>query len=123
MSDSAICEIKTEGGSLYLYSHFDGMYCPENAMSAITFAAHRIKNKDYSYATRIIISQLTKEATNLEGGFGLSLTPHCHDAYNNDKPSIVINLLKEELIIARYGKLKVIPFCNIHNFTKSANAS
>ncbi len=99
MGDRAMAEIKTEGGSLYVYTHWSGHELPENAKQAVLTAKPRWG--DYPYSTRIVVDQLIKGGRDEETGFGLMLQPNAEDSYNSDNPSVVIDLLKEELIIYR----------------------
>ena len=52
-----MAEIKTDDGSLYVYTHWDGYKLPEDAKRAIRVA--KPQWDDESYATRIIVDQLT----------------------------------------------------------------
>lgn len=108
MGDRAMAEVKTEGGSLFVYTHWGGSSLPEDAKHAIMAAKPRWD--DYPYATRIIVDQLTKQGRDEEAGFGLMLTPGAEDGYNNDKPSVIIDLLTKKLIIARDSKHTTITF-------------
>ena len=95
MGDKAMAEIKVEGGSFYIYTHWGGASLLKDAIEAILTA--RPRWNDTPYATRIIVDQLTKDGRDQETGFGLMLKPHAEDEYNNDKPSVIIDLLKQEL--------------------------
>ncbi len=101
MGDRAMAEIKTDDGSLYVYTHWDGYELPENAKQAIKFAKDRWN--DSAYAVRIIVDQLTKGGRDQETGYGLMLQPKAEDAYNNDNPSVVIDLVNKQLTIFRDG--------------------
>jgi len=72
---------------------------PEAAKQAI--AAARYRWDDESYATRIIIDQLTKEGRDQETGFGVMVSPRAEDEYNGDEPSVVIDLPKKTLEVIR----------------------
>ena len=97
MGDRAMVEIKTEDGSLYVYSHWGGFEMPQLAIEAVLDAKPRWD--DDSYATRIIVDQLTKTSRDQETGAGLMLKPHHEDEYNHDSPSVIIDLVKRELTI------------------------
>lgn len=73
MGDRATAEIVTKNGSIFVYTHNFGRQLPEMARNAMTQA--RDRKHDDSYATRIIVDQLTKEGRDRELGFGLSLKP------------------------------------------------
>ena len=111
MGDRAMAEIKTEGGSLYVYTHWGGHDLPDAAKEAVLSARDRWG--DYTYATRIIVDQLIKPSRDLETGHGLTLSPDAEDEYNNDNPSVVIDLIKEKLTIIRDGEAKSTPFREI----------
>lgn len=111
MGDRAMAEIKTEGGSLFVYTHWGGRELPSHAQQAVKAAYARWG--DYPYATRIIVDQLTKEGRDSETGFGLMLTPSAEDGYNEDKPSVIIDLIECELTIIRNGETKVLDFHDV----------
>jgi len=111
MGDRAIAEIRTEDGSLYVYTHWGGESLPEDAVEAIRTAEPRWD--DPAYATRILVDQLTKEGRDKETGFGLTLKPFAEDEYNDDKPSVVIDLIKQELTVARNKETNVTKFKDI----------
>ena len=97
MGDRRMAEIKTEDGSLYVYTHWQGYEFDKMAVEAVRKAAPRIT--DTPYAVRIIVDQLTKGGRDQETGYGLLLTPACEDEYNKDKPSIIIDLVAQTLTI------------------------
>jgi len=102
MGDRVMAEIKTKEGSLYVYSHWGGYSMPQNAMQAIVAAQPRWD--DESYATRIIVDQLTRDCRDQETGAGLMLKPSSQDEYNYDKPSVIIDLVKQELTIIGHNE-------------------
>jgi len=102
MGDRAMAEIKTEDGSLYVYTHWGGYDLPTMAKEAVRVAKPRWD--DEYYATRIIVDQLTKEGRDQETGYGLMLQPNAEDGYNHDKPSVVIDLTSQVLTVARDGE-------------------
>jgi hypothetical protein len=102
MGDRAMAEIKTSDGSFYLYTHWNGHTLPNDAKEAVKKSKQRWD--DESYATRIIIDQLTKHDRDKETGSGLMLQPNAEDEYNHDKPSVVIDLTQQTLTIFRNGK-------------------
>jgi hypothetical protein len=117
MGDRAMAQINMDDGALYVYTHWGGNNLPEDARKAIQAARARIGCHD-SYADRIIVDQLTKEGRDEETGFGLMLTPAGEDEYNNDKPSVVIDLNKQLLTVTRENetgqpKTQVTPFADI----------
>lgn len=95
MGDRAMAEIKTPDGSLYVYTHWGGSSLPEEAKKALEKAKPRWG--DIGYATRIVVDQLTKEGRDEETGFGLMLKPSAEDEYNNDSPSVIIDLIKNSV--------------------------
>ena len=106
-----MAEIKTEGGSLYVYTHWGGYELPDNAKQAIKAAEGRWD--DLPYATRIIVDQLTKGGRDQETGYGLMLKPTAEDAYNHDEPSVIINLIEMILTTIRDGETEEIAFKEI----------
>jgi len=111
MGDRAMAEIKTGDGSLFVYSHRGGFELPENAKKAIALAKDRWG--DIPYATHIIIDQLTKEGRDSETGFGIMLRPNAEDDYNDNQPSVIIDLLKRELTVIRDEETKSIAFLEV----------
>ena len=102
MGDRAIAEIKVEKGSLFVYTHWGGSELPEDAKQAIRAAKPRWD--DEPYGTRIIVDQLTKAGRDQETGYGLMLAPDAEDSYNNDNPSVIIDMVKQELTVIRDGE-------------------
>jgi len=93
MGDRAMAEIKTEGGSIYFYTHWTGYTLPQDAQTAVEKAKPRLGNN--SYATRIVIDSLiaSSGARDKETGAGIMLAPDAEDEYNNHSPSVIIDLL------------------------------
>ena len=97
-----MAEIKTEGGSFYIYTHSSGAEFGNIAEEALLAAAPR--KDDYAYATRIVVDQLIKLGRDSEIGFGLMLSPYAEDEYSGDNsPSIVIDLHKWTVSISNKG--------------------
>lgn len=111
MGDRAMAEIKTEDGSLYVYTHWGGRDFPDDVKRAILQA--RSRWDDDPYAVRIIVDQLIKEGRDQETGFGLMLKPCAEDEYNHNEPSVIIDLTTKKLSIIRNGAHDVIPFTQI----------
>lgn len=61
--------------NLVLYSHWGETTWREDLAAALNFAKPRLSINDASYATRIIIDQLTKDGRDDEHGFGIYLAP------------------------------------------------
>jgi hypothetical protein len=99
MGDRAMAEIKMEDGSIYLYTHWRGQELPTDAKKAIIAAKPRWD--DEPYCTHILIDQLSKCGRDQETGYGIMLKPFAEDEYNNDNPSVVIDLVSQELTIKR----------------------
>lgn len=115
MGDRAMAEIITEGGSLYIYTHWGGHNLPQRAKEAVLFAKPRWD--DPPYATRIIVDQLTRKGRDETTGYGLLLAPDAEDEYNEGNPSVIIDLIKQELTIKEITnegspEIKVTPFEN-----------
>lgn len=102
MGDRAMAEIKTSEGSLYFYTHWSGSELPKIAQEAVQVASAR--KGDNSYALRIVIDQLIKlcGARDRETGAGIMFAPNCEDSYNNDNPSVVIDL--SAMTVASVGR-------------------
>ena len=111
MGDRAMAEIVTDGGSIYVYTHWGGRDLPTRAKQAIKFAEGRWDDRPYS--TRIIVDQLTKASRDSLTGHGLLLDPHAEDEYNNDNPSVVINLLDLTLVVVREGATATYEFADL----------
>lgn len=111
MGDRAMAEIKTEEGSLYVYTHWGGNSLPQDSIEAVKTAKARWD--DPPYAVRIIVDQLTKHSRDKETGHGLMLKPNAEDEYNHDKPSVVIDLTKNELTTTRDDESKTVPFSEL----------
>lgn len=100
MGDRAMCEIITSEGSIFFYTHWHGESLPTIAKEALTLAQPRIA--DESYACRIVIDQLIKNGggRDCDTGSGVMLTPSAEDEYNNDSPSVTIDLTNNCVITA-----------------------
>ncbi len=92
MGDRAMAEIKVEDGSLYFYTHWSGNRLLQDAEAAMVLARPRLG--DDSYAMKIVVDELIKSAgaRDAETGAGIMLEPNCEDEYNNDNPSVIIDL-------------------------------
>jgi len=101
MGNRRMAEIKTSGGSLYVYTHWDGGSFPEMAKEAISVAKPRWD--DEMYGVRIIVDQLTKHGRDEETGYGLMLKPMAEDEYNSDNPSVIIDFVSRKLIVKGKG--------------------
>ena len=101
MGDRAMAEIKTRDGSLFFYTHWSGSDLPELALLALDRARPRIG--DDSYALRIVIDSLIKDTDtrDQETGSGIMLKANCEDEYNNDKPSVLIDLVCNRVEVFR----------------------
>ena len=107
-----MAEIKTSDGSLYVYTHGMGNELPSISKEAVVSAKPRWD--DESYATRIIVDQITKEGRDQEIGFGLMLKPNAEDEYNRDNPSVIIDLPMRKLTTIRKGQYVETAFEDIH---------
>jgi hypothetical protein len=112
MGDRAMAEIKTQDGSIYVYTHCGGFDLPDTAKEAVKSA--RPRWEDEPYATHIIVDQLIKDGRDSETGFGIMLKPDVEDEYNDDKPSVIIDLTTQTLTIIREGVTKVTKFSEIN---------
>jgi len=103
MGDRRMAEIKTTDGSLFIYTHWGGEGLPDLARRAIAFAKGRWQ--DESYCLRILVDQITVNNRDSQTGAGLMLQPSVEDEYNNDKPSVIIDIPKQTLQILPGGRL------------------
>lgn len=108
MGDRRMAEVKLAKGSIYIYSHWGGYEMATDAVEAIKSAQPRWA--DESYAARIIVDQLTKGSRDSETGHGLMLGPDAEDSYNNDQPSILIDLANQTFKVTGEGGLPATPF-------------
>ena len=112
MGDRRMAEIRVEDGSLYIYSHWHGFEMPGVAKAAIVTA--RSRWDDESYATHIIVDQMTKAGRDSETGTGIMLKPNAEDQYNSGQPSVIIDLTSKTLtIIDGSNEYESIRFENI----------
>jgi len=93
MGDRAMAEIKVSEGSLYFYTHWTGSRLFNDAKAALEAATPRLG--DDSYALKIAVDSLIESsgARDAETGAGLMLKPDAEDEYNNDSPSVTIDLV------------------------------
>jgi hypothetical protein len=106
MGDRAMAEIRTEDGSLFVYTHWGGSDLLEDAEAAVRFAKPRWD--DTPYFTHIVVDQLTKGGRDSETGFGIMLRPCAEDEYNNDNPSVIIDLKEQQVISILKGKVNKV---------------
>ena len=101
MGDRAMAEIKTQDGSLYFYTHWTGSELPADALAALEAARPCLG--DDSYATKIVVDSLIKAsgARDRETGAGLMLKPDAEDEYNNNQPSVLIDLVAGKVELRR----------------------
>lgn len=97
MGDRAMAEIKTRGGDLYFYTHWCGYILPKIAREALKEAQPRIS--DDAYALKIVVDALIEgsDARDKETGAGLMFEALYEDEYNNDSPSVVIDLVRNKV--------------------------
>jgi len=108
MGDRRMAEIKTSDGSLYVYVHWLGHQLPKMAMWAIRDAAPQLG--DDNYVTHVIVDQLTKPGRDSILGFGLMLKPNAEDEYHSNEPSVIIDLVKQRLIIYERGQALALAY-------------
>ena len=98
MGDRAMAEIKVKDGSLYFYTHSYGFKLYEMGKNALKKASGRIG--DDAYALKIVVDSLINESESrdCEIGAGLMLGPDAEDKYNNDNPSVIIDLVKNRVV-------------------------
>ena len=113
MGDRAMAQIRTGDGDLFVYTHRGGWELHTiDAIKAIKSAKSRWD--DESYAVRIIVDQLTKQGRDEESGFGLMLKPNEEDEYNNNEPSVLIDLVQQTLTITdSWGEGETLKFIEL----------
>ncbi len=101
MGDRAMAEIKVSDGSLYFYTHWSGSSLPVDAQNALTLAGPRLG--DDSYAMKIVLDYLihVSGARDSETGAGVMIQPELEDEYNNDRPSVIIDLVEDKVTVVR----------------------
>jgi hypothetical protein len=77
--------------NLNVYAHWDGDESVALMQNAIKAAMPRIKMNDNSYATHIIVDQLTKHGRDSETGYGLYVGPVNHEEQYEYKEINLIN--------------------------------
>lgn len=92
MGDRAMAEIKTEDGSIYFYTHWTGAYLVRDCEVALAKARPR---QGDPYATRIVIDHLimASGSRDSETGSAIMLTPNAEDEYNDNYPSVLVDLV------------------------------
>ncbi len=111
MGNRRMAEIKTRDGSLYVYTHSGGHEFAKRAQDAVKAAAPRLG--DDSYVMHILVDQLMKPGRDRETDYGLMLAPYAEDEYNDGEPSIVINLITNELVLHEQGHSETVLFAEI----------
>ena len=74
---------------------------PRDAALAVVAAGDRWS--DEPYAARIIVDQLTKQSRDATTGHGLMVSPSAEDEYNNNRPSIIIDLTDKSFEVIETG--------------------
>ena len=97
MGDRRTAKIQMSNGSLYIYSHGGGKSMVQDAEQAIIAAKSRWH--DESYATRIIVDQMTKYVRDRTEGYGLMLCPAEGGDEYGANPSIIIDLRRRRLVV------------------------
>jgi hypothetical protein len=99
MGDRAMAEIKVTNGSLFFYTHWCGLDLPKLSKQALEEAKPRIG--DDSYALKIVVDSLIRQchSRDSETGCGLMLKPSAEDEYNNDNPSVLIDLIGNKVVL------------------------
>ena len=94
MGDRRVCEIKTEAGDIFFYSHWHGKTLPDIAYDAMREA--QVRKGDEPYVLRIILDYMIKhtDSRDSEAGSGISLSrDEQQDEYiDGYTPSIIMDL-------------------------------
>jgi len=83
--------------NINVYAHWDGPESVLNLQKAVRAAMPRIKMGDNSYATRILVDQLTKDGRDSETGYGLYVGEVNHEESYEYKE---VNLINNTVTIA-----------------------
>ena len=85
--------------NIHVYSHWDGEDGENLLVNAVTVAMPRLNTGDISYATRIIIDQLTKDGRDEEVGYGINVGryPQNEEEYQYKE----VNLINKTITIGR----------------------
>ena len=111
MGDRIVYVIRQDKNlSVNLYSHWQG-YDRFNALAKAIKAAEP-RWDDYTYCTRIIVSQLIGDEWAEETGFGLWASTD-HGLYGGDHPDIVIDLI-DKTVTDETGTHSFESFINYH---------
>tara|TARA_B100000949_G_C14217445_1_gene422997 strand:+ start:656 stop:1030 length:375 start_codon:yes stop_codon:yes gene_type:complete len=96
-----MAEVRSDGNSLFFYTHWTGARLPEDAREALTLASPR--RDDLPYALRRIIDHLihSSRSRDSETGSGIMFRPTAEDEYwgdwNDQQPSVIIDMDKWEV--------------------------
>jgi len=92
MGDRRMAELKTSEGSLYFYTHNRGYVIPGMVQHALDEAKGR--RSDEPYALRRVVDSLINSSGSRDNDLnsGLMLQPNAEDEYNQNQPSVIIDL-------------------------------
>jgi len=94
MGDRRVCEIKTEAGDVFFYTHWYGKTLPDIAYDAMQLAQVRKDNEPY--ALRIILDYMISQtdSRDSEVGSGISLSSDAQEDQYVDgwTPSVVMDI-------------------------------
>ena len=102
MGDRRRAEIRTSDGSLYFYTHWTGHSLENDAVEAMRLATPR--KHDEFYALRRVVDHLilASGSRDNETGSGLMLKPNAEDQYGGKPCSVLIDLVKWEVLWSGY---------------------
>ena len=94
MGDRRVCEIKTEAGDVFFYTHWHGKTLPDIAYDAMQVA--QVRKDDEPYALRIILDYMISQtdSRDSEVGSGISLSSDAQEDKYLDgwTPSVIMDL-------------------------------
>lgn len=91
-------KINNQGSSIWIYTHWHGSELPHLLQDALAKA--RPRWNDASYATRILVDQITKDGRDQETGWGLSL-----EIQDNERNILEVDLMHQQvLVLAESGE-------------------
>ena len=94
MGDRRVCEIKTEAGDVFFYTHWHGKTLPDIAYDAMQVA--QVRKDHENYALRIILDYMISHTNSRDNevGSGISLSSDAQEDKYLDgwTPSVIMDL-------------------------------
>lgn len=96
--------------NINIYAHWDGTESVSILQHALTQALPRIAMGDTSYATRIIVDQLTKHGRDSETGFGIYIGSEIETEEEHEYKEV--NLINRTVTVGQM-KFEIDKFCQV----------